>query len=129
MTRAILESIAARFGTKIEKRKYRMWHNVPHIHKTAIVVDEIISRGGFRIEQNPEKFPSEIDEAYVIDAISNGAVSLGELNRDNCRVFTPWNRRKTWPEGYLTGKVGFESREWWESTACPLDEEPETETA
>ena len=118
-----LTRIAEMFGTKVEKKKSRMWHNVPHIHKTAMVLDVIIPRGGYALEKNPEKFPPYVDEAYVKDAIANGAVSLGELNRNNCYVFTPWDRRENYPQGYLTGKVGYEKPEWWDRVSCPLDTE------
>ena len=129
LSHADIARIAEKFGLSIEKRKYRMWHCVPHIGKTAIVVDLIVDRGGFAIEKDPAWFPSEINEAYIVDAITNGAVSLGELNKDNRYVFTPWNRRKDYPQGYLTRKVGFEKDGWLDRITCPLDEKPVMETA
>lgn len=108
LTHEDLQKIAAEYGLKVQYRKYRMWHSVPFIGNTAMVVDEIERRGGYAIITDPSRFPSVIDCDYIRDAIDHDAVSLGKNAVRNYRYeFTPWHLLiGKYPAGYFTHKVG-----------------------
>ena len=103
---SVLRSIAKSLGLPYHRRHYRMWHSVPHIGDTALVVDCVIKGGGYGLA-SPEQFPRKIDAAYVENAVRHHAFSLGELDTRASAVFTPWeNRVGKYPPGYFAHKVG-----------------------
>lgn len=105
---SIIQEICRENGFKIHYGKYRMWHSVPFIGKTALVIDDRIYNGGYCIIQNPNLFPDVVDKKYILDAINAGAFSLGEFikNKRETPVFTPFDKRTGYPAGFFTHKVG-----------------------
>ena len=100
-----LEKIAASLGEKIRWKKYRMWHEVPHVRNTALVVDQTIPRGGQYLLRSSPYFPARITEAYVRDAIRHDAYSLGRLTERG--HFIPWNELVgDYPPGYFSHRIG-----------------------
>lgn len=110
-----LEKISKKLGAPIHYEKYRMWHNVPHIGKTALAVDFTDWKGGYGILQEPKDYPKEITPEYVEEAINAGAVSLGSCTVklsekfgtpkfSNLRPYT--ETMGTYPPGYFTHRVG-----------------------
>lgn len=102
-----IQSIAKELDMKITHRKYRMWHQVPFIGETAVVVDEIEIRGGHAIVTNPKRFPPLIDRQFIVDAIRNDAISLGKIQLKDYRYdFSPWyNLIGHYPAGYFTHMI------------------------
>ena len=109
----LIQKICAERGVKPIYRQYRMLHDVPHIHKTALVVDEFLEGGGQRIIKDPKLFPVELTEEMIIGAIENGAYSLGRFIRKGAAgskaQFIPWyNLVGVYPPGYFTHRLGFD---------------------
>ena len=107
MKEITLIKIAENLGARIAYKPYRMWHHVPHIGNTALVLDAIVLRGGYRLVQC-ESFPPEVTPEYIEQAVASNAFSLGEMDlRGRDYVFTPWEDRVgKYPAGYFTHKVG-----------------------
>ena len=104
----MFRQIAAKLGAPITKKRYRMWHNVAHIGRTALVVDCIVEDGGFAIIDMNHGLPREVTRDYTEAAIRAGAFSLGLLDlRFGC-VFTGWDELPVdyRPAGYYTHIVG-----------------------
>lgn len=108
MTHEDIRKLAAELGEKVRYGKYRMWHQVPFIRNTAIVVDEVERRGGHAIITDPKKFPSLISIKFIREAIENDAISLGRNQPRNFRYdFAPWyNLIGNYPAGFFTHRVG-----------------------
>lgn len=109
----LIRNLCEKYGVKLEYRPYRMWHSVPHIHKTALVVDEYMKAGGHRIVMEPKHFPSAVTEDMIKEAIEHGAYSLGRIiyhGTTNRRyTFIPWhNLVGDYPPGYFTHRIGID---------------------
>lgn len=101
---SIILEIAKAVGVKPHRDKYRMWHQVIYIGQTAMVFDEVVMGGGYAITPL-ECNRAEFYKAYAIEAVKNGAFSLGEYRRG---IFTPWHKRiGKYPPGYFTHQVGI----------------------
>ena len=107
ITPAVLESIARKHNTTIRYGRYRMWFNVPLINNTALVVDNIVHGGGYRL-LDVQAFLHPLSPAYIDAAITAGAHSLGELDLSKNRwEFHTWkDQLGKYPAGYFTHKVG-----------------------
>lgn len=108
----LIRNLCKKYAVKPELRRYRMWHAVPHIHKTALVVDEYVQGGGHRIITNPKFFPQEITEDLIKEAIEHNAYSLGRLLYKGSNLhrteFIPWNELAgNYPPGYFTHSIGI----------------------
>ena len=98
-------------GLKITYKPYRMWHSVPHIGNTALVIDEYVIGGGQRIITDPRHFPGEITAELVGNAVWNHAYSLGRLIWNNSSGrdirFIPWSELiEDYPPGFTTRRIG-----------------------
>lgn len=101
----IIRQICEEHGYTVTYKTYRMWHNVPHINNTALVVDEYVSGGGQRLLYNC--YPSEVTSEMIISAIEADAYSIGRLLRTGKRQFIPWyNLIGDTPPGYHTHRIG-----------------------
>lgn len=102
-----IQTIAKELGLKVTYRKYRMWHQVPFIGNTAMVVDEVEERGGHAIISNPSQYPREIDARFIIEAIQSNAISLGRVQIRGFKYgFTPWyGLIGDYPAGFFSHKV------------------------
>lgn len=107
LTPAVLKSIARKHNTTIRYGRYRMWFHVPFINDTALVVDNIVHGGGYRL-LDVDFFLHPLSAEYVDAAITAGAHSLGELDLSNNRwKFKTWKEQMgKYPAGYFTHKVG-----------------------
>lgn len=102
-----LKTLSEKSGKPIHYEKYRMWHGVPFIGDTAMVVDETVPGGGQRIIMPPMIFPEQVTEEYALAAIKNHAYSLGDYYvRKFSTDFIPWDERTWYPPGYFTHKIG-----------------------
>lgn len=107
----IIQKICAEHNFKVTYKTYRMWHDVPHINNTALAVDEYVDGGGQRIITNPKDYPKELTEEMILDAIQNGAYSLGRFSRKSpirgSAMFTPWQDvANDYPPGFFTHRLG-----------------------
>ena len=109
----LIRNLCEKYGVKLEYRPYRMWHSVPHIHKTALVIDEYMKAGGHRIITEPQRFPGEVTEDMIKEAIEHNAYSLGRIirngNAGTRETFVPWyNLVGDYPPGYFTHRIGID---------------------
>ena len=107
LTEKLLKNIADNLNMKLTYGKYRMWHHVPFIGNTAMVVDAIEKGGGYRILP-VNAFPAKLTPFYITSAIMNEAHSLGHMDlRRAGKQFTPWTEHVgDYPPGYFTHQVG-----------------------
>ena len=105
---SIIQEICRETGQKVRYDKYRMWHSVPYIGKTALVIDNRMYNGGYFITQNPKHFPEEVTKEYILKAIEAEAFSLGEYANNGRRksAFIPFSERTGYPPGFFSHKVG-----------------------
>lgn len=109
----LVRDLCRKYNLEITYKTYRMWHNVPHIGKTAIVIDEFVPGGGHRLIMNPKYFPEEIAEETIIAAIQHEAHSLGRIVYKGAARPVPcyksWhNCMGDYPPGYLTHRLGID---------------------
>lgn len=106
-TEAAYKAIAAKLNREFRYDKYRMWHHIPHIGDTALVVDVIVQRGGYKLLP-PQAFDNRLGEQYISEAVASNAHSLGEYDlRNEQRRFATWKSRLgVYPPGYFTRRVG-----------------------
>lgn len=108
----MIKELCEKYNVRLTYKPYRMWHSVPYIHKTALVVDEYVQGGGHRIIMDPRHFPMEITEELIKEAIEHNAYSLGRLIykgvNANRRTFIPWDQLVgNYPPGYFTNRIGI----------------------
>lgn len=101
------KALAAKLDREFHYDKYRMWHHVPFIGNTALVVDTIVHGGGYKLLP-PQVFDGRLGEQYISEAVLNNAHSLGEFTlQRNQKQFATWKSRLgVYPPGYFTHRVG-----------------------
>ena len=120
-TESAYKTLAARLNREYHYETYRMWHHVPFIGKTALVVDTVVRGGGFKLLP-PQAFGTRLGERYIADAVMNDAFSLGEFNLNGKKKsFATWRSRVgQYPPGFYTHWVGPEPEKLTETAVDEL---------
>ena len=107
----IIQEISAAVGVKPHRDKYRMWHHIPFIGKTAMVFDERAKGGGYASTPIEHYDNTSEMQKYAIEAIKHRAFSLGE-GKPGRMNFVPWHKRiGKYPPGYFSHRVGIDVKE------------------
>ena len=84
-TEAYFKALAKQLNRDFYYAPYRMWHRVPYIGHTALVVDGIVKGGGYKL-LSANAFGTRLTPAYIASTASSVKSDSSPTRTNNCSI-------------------------------------------